>query len=105
MLKHIPRRLCSDRYVSAVNSRGRHRATATLLPSHAPRTGMSEMGIQHDLEAIWRQLEDCERTLKRGDAAGARRELDDAVWKLNDIERRATADSSGPRHGVSCKGR
>ena len=79
MLKHIPRRLCSDRYVSAVNSRGRHRATATLLPSHAPRTGMSEMGIQHDLEAIWRQLEDCERTLKRGDAAGARRELDDAV--------------------------
>jgi hypothetical protein len=35
---------------------------------------MGEMGIRHDLEAIWRQLEDCERTLERGHVAVARRE-------------------------------
>ncbi len=102
MLKHIPHRRCTDRFISAVNSKGRHRAPAPLLPSHAQRPGMSKVGIQRDLEAIWRQLEDCERTLKRGDAAGARRELDDAVWKLNDIERRATGSAS---HHVGCKGR
>lgn len=89
MLKQIPRRLCSDRHNRGVNSRGRYRAPAMLLPSRAPRTGMSEMGIQQDLEAIWRQLDSCQRALRRGDVARARRELDDAVRKVNDIEHRA----------------
>jgi hypothetical protein len=95
MSKHIPRRPCSDRHISAVNSAGRYRA-ATPLPSHAPRPGIGEM-IQHDLDAIWRQLKDCERRLKRGNVAGAKRELDDAVLKLDDIERAVTADFGRPQ--------
>jgi hypothetical protein len=44
------------------------------------------MTIHGDLEDVIRgELDDVERALKRGDAAKALRELDDAVRKLKDI--------------------
>jgi hypothetical protein len=55
------------------------------------------MGIQREIEAIWRKLEDCERALRRRNVTTARRELDDAVRKLKDIEHRAAADSLRPQ--------
>jgi hypothetical protein len=45
------------------------------------------MTIRGDIDdIIGRELDDCERALKRGDADKAMRELRDAVSKLKDIE-------------------
>jgi hypothetical protein len=85
MLKRIPHRLGSARHPMA------------LLPSRAPGRVTSEKGIQQEIEAIWRKLEDCERALKRRNVATARRELDDAVRKLKDIENRVVTDGLRPQ--------
>jgi hypothetical protein len=47
------------------------------------------MSIHGDIAGIIRnELDDCERALKKGEVKKALRELDDAVTKLKDIERR-----------------
>jgi hypothetical protein len=93
MLKRIPHRLGS----------AGHCAPAALLPSRAPGSVMSEQGLQQEIEAIWRKLEDCERALKRRNVATARRELDDAVRQLKDIDHRVADDFGPERCGL--KGR